>query len=146
MFNRSVPAAVVGTLLCIATIGVFVIALFLANVDSLNEMRADRRRSTIDTTSNADASSSPTEQNVEIGLVEMTPEAQSNNTRELGGGGSTARGCSSPREDKDNTQDQDATQTNSLPWSLLELGNSTLCGVDAEPPPVEDAARTPAVE
>ena len=46
MFNRSVPAAVVGTLLCISTVAVFAIALALANIDRLNERRAARRPAT----------------------------------------------------------------------------------------------------
>ena len=43
MFQRIVAAAIVGTLLCVASVAVFVVALHLANTDRINEKRAEQQ-------------------------------------------------------------------------------------------------------
>ena len=142
MFERELPAAIVGTLLCVATVAVFAASLGIANTDRLNEQRAARRGSTTDNTNDNDTSTEP----VEIELVDMVHEAGSDQAprlREVGGeleGGAT-RGRSSPREDETKGEELDDAKPFALPWSsLLVLGNSTLCGAE----PAEDGTVTPA--
>ena len=135
MFEREVPGAIVGTLLCVATVAVFVIALWLANTDRLNEQRA--ARSTTENTNDDDNSS--TELPVEIELVDMghtTDPEQQPHSHEAKGKieGGAARGRSSSGEDETKAKEPDA-QPFTLPWSsMLALGNGTLCG----PEPAED--------
>ena len=64
MFLKPVPAAIVGTLLCISTVGVLVSAIVLANNDRLADARAERADSSaagdnIDTSSTLDNTTAP---------------------------------------------------------------------------------------
>ena len=96
LFQREVPGAVVGTLLCAATIAVLVVALWLANIDRLNEQRA-AQPTTTENSENEDAS---TELPVEIELVETGSETTEARAGEFGGEAPARRGRASPHEEE----------------------------------------------
>ena len=104
-----------GVMLCVATVGVLVAALVLANIDRLSEKRAERRKST---------------------SSESTPELQtteSSNSEDDSGKEAPERSKAEELEAGSRLQDEDEEKkaeepANGLPWPLLLIGNTTLCG------------------
>ena len=143
MFQRPSAAVAVGTLLCIATVGVFVAAFVLANIDRRKENRAIRERLTASGTSDG---TSTERSEIEIELVDMTQEAgfetaqmQSRDAAgKLDEGAPARRGSASPREEEKNEESPSSWSS-----SLLVLGNSALCGAE---PTAEDGTTKPPVE
>ena len=127
LFDRKVGAAIVGSLLCLATVAVCVASLVLANADRLREQNAEERLDD----SNGNDSEHPNEAEVSPAL-DIEIEANPN------------RGRASPRHDEENANEPDPPSSPDLPWSLLSMGNTTLCGAqtapdDAAPPATNDA-------
>ena len=131
MIQGAVAAMVTGTLLCVATAIVIVVSLALANTDRLKEKRAAQRH----------VSSDDAQQQLplDIELVDVArQEQQAPRPRVIGGeleGGAT-RERAPPYED--GTKVEGTTKPLGLPWPLLVLGNSALCG--AEPAAADDDA------
>ena len=131
IFVTKVAAAVVGTLLCVATVGVFAMALGLANVDRLREQRADRRQSST--------------LNTPESLNHESDEDESEHTQEgdvkLGEAAGSSFGRASPHDAEEKVEESGLAL--SLPWSLLMMSNANLCGAEtaeeddttAQPPP-----------
>ena len=117
MFENEVASAVVGTLLCLATMGVFVAALALANKDRVGEQRATRQRSTL---------KAPETSNREGGDQDEPEQAEVGGIPSLEAGSSQGRASS--QEDEEKVEEPDAPL--GLPWSLLSMGNNTFCGAD----------------
>ena len=115
MFQTPAEGACVGVMLCFATVGVLVAALVLANIDRLSEKRAERRTST---------------------SSESTPELQtteSSNSEDDSGKEAPERSKAEELEAGSRLQDEDEEKkaeepANGLPWPLLLIGNTTLCG------------------
>ena len=127
MFARPVPATVIGTLLCTASVAVFVVALLLANTDRLKEQRATRRHHAPENSN--DAVADPVE--VHVGDKSGGQEApHSSETGELEGG-LPVRERDSSYEDGSKADEADEKPVVGLPWSLLVLGNGTLCGAES---------------
>lgn len=108
----------VGVMLCVATVGVLVTALVLANIDRLSEQRAERRAST---------------------LSEATPEVQttesSNSEDDSSGKEAPERSNAEELEAGSRLQDEYEEKkaeesANGLPWPLLLIGNTSLCGAE----------------
>lgn len=99
MFVKPVAAAIAGTLLCVSTLGVFVIALALANNDRRAEARAERADLSAGEHGTVSGSSALDDT--------TTPQAEERDRRQrdddaLGAKGSqpVVQGCSSPPADK----------------------------------------------
>ena len=123
MVESGAVAVAAGTLLCVVTAAVFVFALWLANVDRLNEQRAERRGSMTMAREARTAESSNDEPDVQSSNPADAPQARGIDELEAG----PSRGRTSPREEEEKTED--ATLA-SMPWSLLFMGKSTLCGAE----------------
>lgn len=118
LFGKDASLAV-GTLLCIATVGVFVAAIVLANKDCLkqnsleNEIPPDK---------------AATETSNDKNSVREAVKAQYSSDAETLEAERPPRGRPSPREDAVKPED-DATPP-ALPWSLLSMGKRNLCGAE----------------
>ena len=133
MFQRPAAALALGTLLCIATACVFVVALVLANVDRLKEKYSARRRADLNELSAE--SSNVAEPPLEIELVAMgqeeTAETEQANAPHPGE-------LNAPIPDGANNKDEAKSdelhsKPSLSPWSALL--NEALCG--AEEPPAD---------
>ena len=116
LFVREVAAAVVGTLLCVATVVVFMGALVVANNDRLNEKRAEQRRDDGDT---------------QVELTVMNPKESDETPAQCDNEEIEIEHLSSQEsEEKKEEQAQELAKSSSgLPWSLL---NNSLCGAEPD--------------
>ena len=113
VFEKHVAATAIGVILCVATVSVFVVALVLANIDRLNEKRAEQ----------SDSNKESAEQNSCDETGEKDPEEIE--------AGSSQQGCESPdgTSDEEKFEQEDAHASSALPWSsILSIGGSVLCG------------------
>lgn len=124
VIQRPNAAVAIGVLLCVATVAVLVVALVLANLDRLNEKRAEQR---------SDSNTAPA---VELTtIVDLSGETSSEQEPEQGiEAGPSHETCMPPTDDaanKDTAVDaeSDVKPPSALPLpSILSIGSGILCG------------------
>ena len=128
LFEREVAATALGTLLCLATVAVLVIALVLANVDRIREKRAEL--SDVEETPPPSALTIERSDNDESGGGE--PARVIDVLEEVG----AIRGRTPLQEEdqEEKVAEPDETPAALTPWSsLLSLGNTAFCGAETTP-------------
>lgn len=118
LFEKPAAATAIGVLLCVATVAVFVSALVLANIDRLNEKRAEQ-------------SNLNTAEAVELTIKESENETGEKEPEEVEAG-SQGRESLADASDEEKFEEQEyANASSALPWSsILSIGGGAFCGAE----------------
>ena len=127
VFQRPAAATAIGVVLCVATVGVFVAAVALANIDRLNEKRAEQPDS--NTASGVELTTMRT---AAVKLITKAPKNETTDDKEPE---EVEAGLSQGREspvNEEKAEQLDANPSSTLPWSaILSIGRGTLCGTES---------------